>query len=245
MPRYKITIEYFGTNLGGWQKQAHSPSVQELIETSIYKFSNEEVTLHAAGRTDAGVHAFGQVAHFDLVKSPLAFTVMQAVNNYLRPYLIVITSCEVVHEDFHARFSAKKRHYLYRIGNRGSEIAIERGRIWNIYRPLDLEAMQKGAGYLIGNHDFTSFRATGCQSKSPIKTLDKLEINKVGDEIHFNLTAASFLHHMVRNIVGTLSLVGQGKWRPNDIKIALSKLKREAAGPTAPACGLYFVKVDY
>lgn len=245
MPRYKITIEYLGTDLAGWQRQPHALSAQELIETAINKFSNEEVTLHAAGRTDAGVHAIKQVAHFDLVKAPPAFAVMRGINHYLRPRLVAITACEVATEDFHARFSAKKRHYLYRISNREGEVVMDRGRVWHIYTPLNLEAMQEAAKYLVGNHDFTSFRATGCQSKSPVKTLDKLEITKVGDEIHFSLTATSFLHHMVRNIVGTLSLVGRGKWQPDDVKVALTGAKREAAGPTAPACGLYFVKVDY
>lgn len=245
MPRYKIVIEYLGTGLAGWQRQPHALSVQELIEEAIYKFSNENVTLHAAGRTDAGVHALGQVAHFDLLKEPTAFQVMRSINHYLRPHFVAIVSCEVASEDFHARFSAKKRHYLYRINNSRGEIAIDRGRVWHIYDPLNISAMQQAARYLVGLHNFTSFRATDCQAQSPLKTLDRLEITKAGDEVHFSLTAQSFLHHMVRNIVGTLALVGRGKWRPEDIEIALAAAKREAAGPTAPSDGLYFVKVDY
>lgn len=245
MPRYKIVIEYLGTGLAGWQRQPHALSVQELIEEAIYKFSNENVTLHAAGRTDAGVHALGQVAHFDLLKEPTAFQVMRSINHYLRPHFVAIVSCEVASEDFHARFSAKKRHYLYRINNSRGEIAIDRGRVWHIYDPLNISAMQQAARYLVGLHNFTSFRATDCQAQSPLKTLDRLEIIKAGDEVHFSLTAQSFLHHMVRNIVGTLALVGRGKWRPEDIEIALAAAKREAAGPTAPSDGLYFVKVDY
>lgn len=245
MPRYKIVIEYLGTGLAGWQRQPHALSVQELIEEAIYKFSNENVTLHAAGRTDAGVHALGQVAHFDLLKEPTAFQVMRSINHYLRPHFVAIVSCEVASEDFHARFSAKKRHYLYRINNTRGEIAIDRGRVWHIYDPLNISAMQQAARYLVGLHNFTSFRATDCQAQSPLKTLDRLEITKAGDEVHFSLTAQSFLHHMVRNIVGTLALVGRGKWRPEDIEIALAAAKREAAGPTAPSDGLYFVKVDY
>lgn len=245
MPRYKITIEYLGTGLAGWQRQPHALSVQELIETAISKFSNEVVALHAAGRTDAGVHALGQVAHFDLSKEPAVFAVMRGINHFLRPHFVAVTACEVANEDFHARFSAKKRHYLYRINNRHGEVAIDRGRAWHIYTPLNLEAMQEAAKYLVGNHDFTSFRATDCQAKSPIKTLDIVAVSRVGEEIHFILTATSFLHHMVRNIVGTLSLVGQGKWQPEEVELALMAAKREAAGPTAPAYGLYFVKVDY
>lgn len=245
MPRYKIIIEYLGKGLVGWQRQPCSPTVQALIEEAIYKFSNESVTLHAAGRTDAGVHALGQVAHFDLTKELAEFKVTRGISHFLRPHHIAIVSCERVSEDFHARFSAKKRHYLYRINNRDGAVAIDRDRVWHIFTPLNLSLMQEAAMHLIGQHNFTSFRAAECQAESPIKTLDSLEISKRGDEIHFNLTATSFLHHMVRNIVGTLVLVGKGKWQPDDVKKALNALKREAAGPTAPSSGLYFVKVDY
>lgn len=217
MPRYKITIEYLGTGLAGWQKQLNYPSIQGLLEAAINKFSNEEVNVHAAGRTDAGVHALGQVAHFDLIKSPALFSLMQGINFFLRPNLVAITSCELVSEDFHARFSAKKRHYLYQISNRPGKVVINHERVWWIDAPLNLSAMKIAAQHLIGHHDFSSFRASSCQSQSPVKTLDKIEIKRAGDEIYFRFSATSFLHHMIRNIVGTLVLVGQSKWQPDDV----------------------------
>jgi len=245
MPRYKITIEYLGTDLSGWQRQANAMSVQELIEEAIYSFSSERTTTHAAGRTDAGVHALAQIVHFDLEKEHEPYTVMRAINHFLQPHIIAIIDCETVTDDFHARFSAKARHYLYRINNRRGKVAIDQDRVWWIHDKLDVSAMQQAANYLIGQHDFSSFRASECQAKSPVKTLTSLNIVRRGEEIHFSVSAPSFLHHMVRNIVGTLVMVGQGKWRPEDVLHALKEKKREAAGPTAPAYGLYFVKVDY
>jgi tRNA pseudouridine38-40 synthase len=243
--RFKVTIEYFGTGFIGWQRQNHGLSVQQVIEQAIYKFSGEKVVVFASGRTDTGVHAIGQVAHFDLPKYYKSFQIMEAINHFVRPYLIGVVSCEEVGEDFHARFSAKARHYLYVIVNRPAKVVIDSGRVWWIKKPLNLEAMREGASYLIGNHDFSSFRTTSCQAKSPIKTLSKIEITQEKDRINFYLSAPSFLHHMVRNIVGSLVLVGLNKWKPENIKIALDSKRREAAGITAPADGLYFLKVDY
>lgn len=243
--RYKITVEYLGTGLTGWQRQSNVISVQQIIEEAIYQFSGEKIIVFAAGRTDAGVHAVGQVAHFDLTRYHDPYRVMQAINHFIRPHPVGITSCLSVGSDFNARFSAKARHYLYRIINRASKVVIDADRAWWIRLPLDLTAMQQGAGYLIGNHDFTSFRSSQCQAKSPIKTLSQLDLTKENEEIHFRLSAPSFLHHMVRNIVGTLVLVGLGKEQPESIKTALESKNRKAAGITAPACGLYFTKVDY
>ncbi|MBP7189932.1 MAG: tRNA pseudouridine(38-40) synthase TruA [Rickettsiaceae bacterium] len=244
MPRYKATIEYLGTGLSGFQTQANAPSVQEFIESSIEKFSHEKVTIYAAGRTDAGVHAYGQVIHFDLEKHIEPHIALRALNHFLKPNISVI-SCEIAEEDFHARFSAKKRHYLYRILNRESDSAIDQNRIWHVKHPLDVSAMIKASEYLIGMHDFTSFRCSACQAKSPVKTISKIDISKVEDEVHFRISAPSFLHNMVRNIVGTLVMVGTSKWKIEDVKTALEAKDRRAAGPTAPAHGLYFMKVDY
>ncbi len=243
--RYKITIEYLGTNLAGWQRQANALSIQEILEEAIFKFSGEKVTLYAAGRTDAGVHALAQVAHFDLLKFHAPYTVMQAINHFTKHHPVGVVACEQVSEDFHARFSARARHYRYRVINRSGKVVLDLDRAWWIRPTLNVKQMQEGAKYLLGNHDFTSFRATHCQAKSPIKTLSQLDIERVGAEINFYLSAPSFLHHMVRNIVGTLTLVGLGKWQANDVKLALEAKKREAAGITAPAGGLYFTKVDY
>ncbi len=245
MPRYKITIEYLGTGLHGFQRQANGMSVQELIETAIYNFSKESPVLYGAGRTDAGVHATGLVAHFDLERTYQPADVARSINHFLRPHIVAIRDCEIVSEDFHARFSAKARHYLYRINNRSGEIALDRERVWWIREQLDIKAMQEGAAYLIGKHDFTSFRASLCQAASPVKTVTSITITQEDEEIHFNVSAPSFLHHMIRNIVGTLTLVGHGKWKPSDVKLALEAKKREVAGPTAPAHGLYFIGVDY
>ena len=245
MPRYKITVEYLGTGLAGFQRQKDCLSVQELLETSISQFANEDPVIFAAGRTDSGVHALGQIAHFDLVKEHKAYVVTRAINHFLKPYQISVLNTEIVDENFHARFSAKSRHYLYRINNRSGAVAIDRDRVWWVNTALDVGAMREGVRHLLGKHDFTSFRATACQSASPIKTLNQLEIVEVGEEIHFILSAPSFLHHMVRNIVGTLVLVGRGEWGPEEVRVALEAKDRSVAGPTAPAWGLYFTKVDY
>ena len=243
--RYKILLEYLGTGLVGWQRQDDGISVQAALEDAILKFSGENVQVYAAGRTDAGVHALGQVCHFDLAKAWEPYVIISAVNHFLKLRHIVVLSCDEVTNDFHARFSAKMRHYVYRINNRTVNVAVDRNRVWWVNAPLDVDLMREAAQYLIGEQDFTSFRASACQAKSPIKTLKKLEIERHEDEILLYFSAQSFLHHMVRNIVGTLVLVGCGKWKPHDVKTALDMRKRSAAGMTASAHGLYFLRVDY
>lgn len=245
MVRYKIIVEYDGTSFVGWQKQQMGLSVQQVIEEAIEKFSKERVTVHAAGRTDAGVHALGQVAHFDLTKRYSTKEVRGAINHFLKPHKVMILNCEEVSEEFHARFSAVKRYYRYEVFNREMISVFADKRSWHIREKLDLDKMQKGANYLIGEHDFTSFRTVHCQAKSPIKTLDEILIIKEKDKVVFLLKAKSFLHHMVRNIVGTLAKVGMSKLQPEDVLKILESKDRKQAGQTAPASGLYFVKVDY
>ncbi len=245
MPRYKVIIEYDGTKLSGWQRQKNSHSVQQFIEEAIEKFSREIVVVHAAGRTDAGVHAIGQVAHFDLKKRYSTKEVQSAINYFLKPNKIIIISCEEVDEIFHSRFSALKRYYRYEILNRKSSSVFDQDRAWHIRETLDIQSMQLAANHLIGKHDFTSFRAAQCQARSPIKTIDEIKIFKQEEKVIFVIKAKSFLHHMVRNIVGSLVLVGMGKWRIEDMLKALEAKDRREAGPTAPACGLFFVRVDY
>ncbi|WP_341792296.1 tRNA pseudouridine(38-40) synthase TruA [Rickettsia endosymbiont of Gonocerus acuteangulatus] len=245
MYRYKITIEYLGTNLAGWQRQSGVISVQQILEEAIYKFSGEQVTLFASGRTDAGVHAIGQVAHLDLSKYFEPYKIIRAINYFVRPYKVGIVNCELAPNDFHARFSATARHYIYRILNRPYPSVIDYDRVWWISVPLDVSAMQKSGNYLLGKHNFTSFRASSCQSKSPIKTLTKLDIIKENEEIKLYFSAPSFLHHMVRNIVGSLVLVGKNIWQAEQMQQVLEAKDRKAAGPTSPACGLYFIKADY
>jgi len=243
--RYKLTIEYDGTPFVGWQRQTEGPSVQEAIETAVFKFSGERVTLHAAGRTDAGVHALAQVAHLDLEKIAPPFRIMEAVNFHLKPNPVAILDCAPVPAEFHARFSAVERRYRYRIVNRRAPLTLDRGRAWRLSHPLDAGAMHQAAQVLVGNHDFTSFRATDCQAESPVKTLDELSVSRYGEEIEVTARARSFLHHQVRNIVGTLKLVGDGKWTPRDVEKALAARDRAEAGETAPADGLYLVAVKY
>jgi tRNA pseudouridine38-40 synthase len=245
MTRYKITIEYLGTNLCGWQRQKDGISAQGLLEDAINKFSNERVTVFGAGRTDAGVHATGQVAHFELTKNYPEFTVTRAINHFLKPYLIAVQACAIVDSDFHARFSATMRHYTYRIINREGKTAIDIDRVWHVREPLSIEAMKEASTYLIGTHDFTSFRTIHCQAKSPIKTIEKISLEKAGGEIKIHFSAPSFLHHMVRNIVGTLVYVGLNKITAQDVQKILDAKNRSCAPPTSPACGLYFTKVDY
>ena len=245
MPRYKCTIEYDGTNFHGWQRQDNVPSVQEEIEKAIFAFCGERVKLCTAGRTDAGVHATGQAAHFDLEKEQDPFKIISAVNHHLANNQISILSVDEVSDEFHARFSAKKRYYVYRIINRRARLTIERDRAWHVVPNLDETAMQEAANFLTGKHDFTSFRDSECQSKNPVKTLDEIRVERDGDEIKIYISALSFLHHMVRNITGTLKMVGTGKWQPEYIKEILEAKNRCTAGPTAPACGLYLTRVDY
>ena len=245
MTRYKLTIEYDGGPFVGWQRQDNGPSVQEALEKAVAAFCGETVTSFAAGRTDAGVHALGQVAHFDLAKETTADTVRDALNFHLKPAPIAVLKAEAVGEDFHARFSAKARLYRYRIANRRPPLALDRGRAWLVWGELDAASMQEAAQVLVGHHDFTSFRATLCQAKSPLKTLDLLEVRREGEEILVNARAQSFLHHQVRNMVGTLKLVGEGKWTKADVAAALAARNRAAGGPTAPPEGLYLTEVWY
>jgi tRNA pseudouridine38-40 synthase len=245
MPRYRITLEYDGTPFVGWQVQAGGLSVQGVVTSAIEAFCGEQVTLQGAGRTDAGVHALGQVAHFDLAGAPDADTVRDALNAHLRPHPIAVLRAELVAEDFDARFSARRRHYLYRIVNRRADLALDRGRAWRIARPLDAKAMHAAAQRLTGRHDFTTFRAAECQAKSPVKTLDRLDVERAGDLVEIRVSARSFLHHQVRSMVGSLAWVGEGKWSVDDLAAALAARDRAACGQVAPAEGLYLVGVDY
>ena len=245
MPRYRLTIEYDGGPFVGWQRQAEGASVQGALEVAIEKLSGEQVTVTGAGRTDAGVHALGQVAHFDLEKSFEAGKVRDALNHYLRPDPVVVLDAEAVDSEFHARFSAKSRHYLFCILNRRSPPALEDGRVWHVSHRLDADAMQAAAQFLVGRHDFTTFRAAECQAQSPVKTLDRLDVSRRADEIHIEASARSFLHHQIRSFAGSLKLVGEGKWRPADLKAALEARDRSACGPVSPPDGLYLVRVDY
>jgi tRNA pseudouridine38-40 synthase len=245
MARWKLTIEYDGRPFMGWQHQAHGPSIQAEIEQAILKFSGETVRLHAAGRTDAGVHALGQVAHVDLDKETSGAVIREALNAHLRPHPIAILDAAPMAADFHARLSARQRRYLYRVLNRPARAALDIGRAWHVPYTLDIPAMRAGAACLLGRHDFSSFRATECQAKSPVKTLDRLDIVQDGTRLDFAVEARSFLHHQVRNMVGTLILVGRGKWQPEQVGEALEQRDRSAAGPTAPPDGLYLVGVGY
>jgi len=245
MPRFKLIIEYDGTGLVGWQRQANGLSVQQALEIAVSRFCGAEVTVHGAGRTDAGVHALAQCAHLDLPRDTAPETVRDALNHYLRPAAIAVRAAERAGPDFDARLSATGRVYRYRILNRRPPPALERGRVWHVARPLDLAAMQAGARHLVGHHDFSTFRDSLCQARSPIKTLDLLEVRQVGEEIHIEARARSFLHHQVRNMAGTLQLVGIGRWCPDDVATALAARDRRAGGPTAPAAGLYLVEIGY
>ncbi len=245
MPRYKIIIEYDGAPFAGWQYQDNAPSVQRTIMTALKAFTGEGPMVQGAGRTDAGVHALGQVAHFDLSSERAPDTVRDALNAHLRPHPVAVLSAERVADDFDARRSAVRRYYLYRIANRRPDLALERGRAWRVPRRLDDAAMHTAAQRLIGKHDFTTFRSTECQAKSPEKTLDRLDVSRAGDEVHVSATARSFLHNQVRSMVGSLALVGDGKWDADDLANALAARDRAACGPVAPPDGLYLVRVDY
>lgn len=254
MQRWKLTIEYKGTDYAGWQRQQDVPSVQQSIEEAITAFCQQDIRIHAAGRTDAGVHARGQVAHFDLDygdRTLTGFDLAKAINAHLRPEPVAIVKAEEVVDDFHARFAAKNKLYMYRVLCRRAFPTTEQGLVWHVKHDLDAEAMRAGAQHLLGHHDFTTFRDSQCQAKSPERTLDRLDIEKIayddcgGTEIRFYTEARSFLHHQVRNMVGTLALVGRGKWQPDDIKTALESCDRTKGGPTAPADGLYLMRVDY
>jgi tRNA pseudouridine38-40 synthase len=245
MPRYKLTIEYDGRPFVGWQVQDNGPSVQGVLIAAIAAFSGEEVSAQGAGRTDAGVHALAQVAHVDLAKDWGEDTVRDALNAHLRPHPIAVLQAERVAETFDARFSAIRRHYRYRIVNRRADLALERGRAWRIAKPLDSAAMHAAAQRLVGRHDFTTFRNAECQAKSPVKTLDRLDVARNADEIDVVTCARSFLHSQVRSMVGALALVGEGKWTADDVTVALEKRDRAACAPVAPPDGLYLMQVEY
>ena len=245
MPRYKITLEYDGSGFVGWQRQDNGPSIQQCLEEAAEQLCQQPVEVTGAGRTDSGVHALGQVAHLDLPRELPPGKLRDALNALVRPAPISVLSDERVGEDFHARFSATGRAYLYRILNRRPPPALESGRVWHHAAPLDAEVMHDAAQLLIGQHDFTSFRAKECQAASPVKTLDRLEVRQAGEEIHIIAEARSFLHHQVRNFVGSLAWVGVGRWTRAHLRDALLAKDRAAGGPTAPPEGLYLTRVDY
>jgi tRNA pseudouridine38-40 synthase len=245
MPRYRLTLEYDGRPFLGWQRQAHGPSVQAAVEAAVLAFAGEVVTVVGAGRTDAGVHALAQVAHLDLAREVPPERLMMALNYHLRPAPVAVLEARRVEASFHARFSATARAYLYRILNRRAPPALERGRVWHVPVPLDPERMHAAGQALIGRHDFTSFRAGECQARSPVKTLDLLWVRPTGELIEVRAAARSFLHHQVRSIVGTLKLVGEGKAPIDHARAVLAARDRTAAGPTAPAEGLFLERVGY
>ncbi len=245
MPRYKLLIEYDGTPFVGWQIQPGALTVQGQLTGAIEAFAGEIVHVQGAGRTDAGVHARGQVAHVDLAKDWDTDTVRDALNAHLRPDPIAVLAAEKVPDSFNARTSAVQRHYLYRIGNRRADLTLEVNRAWRVPRPLDVPAMHAAAQRLIGKHDFTTFRAAECQAKSPVKTLDRLDVERRGDEVLIHASARSFLHHQVRSMVGSLAMVGDGKWSAGDLAAALAARDRTRCGQVAPPDGLYLMRVDY
>jgi tRNA pseudouridine38-40 synthase len=245
MPRYRLLIEYDGTPFNGWQRQETGLSVQGVLETAAAALAGGPVVLYGAGRTDTGVHASGQVGHLDLPRVWSPDTVRDAINYHVKPHPVTVLAAEAVDEDFHARFSAVGRNYLYRILDRRAPPALDRHRVWWVPRPLDVRAMAAAAEHLLGHHDFTSFRASACQSRSPMKTLDRLDVRREGAEIRVVAEARSFLHHQVRNMVGTLKLVGEGRWDADAVARALAARDRRAAGPTAPASGLVLTAVRY
>lgn len=248
MTRWKLTIEYDGVAFSGWQRQPHALSVQQVIEDAVFAFTGERTTVHVAGRTDAGVHAVAQVAHVDITKPFPAKTIRDATNVHMRPHPVAIVTAEAVGDDFHARFSAQKRHYRYVILNRRAPSALWQGRAWHVPVPLDVQAMHKAAQHLLGKHDFSTFRARDCQANSPIRTLDQLDVFSDptdGDRVIIQTSARSFLYHQVRNMVGTLAMVGHGQWGEDDLIAAFAACDRCRGGPTAPPEGLYFWAVGY
>jgi tRNA pseudouridine38-40 synthase len=245
MPRYKLTIEYDGRPFVGWQIQDNGPTVQGVLAVAVEAFCGEKVGVHGAGRTDAGVHALGQVGHVDLSKDWDTDTVRDALNAHLRPHPVAVLAAERVDDTFDARFSARKRHYLYRIVNRRADLTFERGLAWRISKLLDAAGMHAAAQRLVGRHDFTTFRHAECQAKSPVKTLDQLDVHRSKDDIHVVASARSFLHTQVRSMVGALAHVGEGKWTADDLSAALEKRDRAACAAVAPPDGLYLTGVDY
>lgn len=245
MPRYRLTIEYDGRGFVGWQRQNNGPSIQAALEAALAPLASAPPVVYGAGRTDAGVHALGQVAHVDLEPARPPEAVRDAANFHLKPAAIAVLATAAVDDEFHARFSATERRYRYRILNRRPPPTLDRGRVWHVAPALDIEAMASAADILIGRHDFTTFRAAECQAKSPVKTLDRLEVVRRADEIEVVAVARSFLHHQVRSLVGSLKRVGEGAWSRDDLAAALAARDRTACGPVAPADGLYLVSVDY
>ncbi len=245
MTRFALTIEFDGGPFMGLQRQDHGPSVQQSVEEAVFKVTGEEVRMHSAGRTDSGVHALGMVSHVDIAKDIDPFRLSEALNHHLKPDPIAVIDCEVKPDDWHARFSCIGRRYEYRIANRRAPLTIERGRAWHVPRPLDAEAMHEAAQHLVGCHDFTTFRSAHCQAKDPVKTLDRLDVTREGDHVIVRAAARSFLHHQVRSMVGTLSLVGLGQWGSNKVAMALAAKDRDYLGLNAPPEGLYFVEAIY
>jgi tRNA pseudouridine38-40 synthase len=243
--RWRLTIEYDGGPFMGWQRQEHGPSVQQTLEEALERMTGERAAFTAAGRTDAGVHALAMPTHVDVAKPLTPHRLREGLNALVRPHPVSVHDVEQVADDWHARFSCVGRRYLYRILNRRAPPALDRGRVWHIPVPLDAEAMQEGAAMLVGRHDFTTFRSAQCQSDSPVKTLDRLEVRREGAEIHVEAAARSFLHHQVRSMVGCLAMVGRGQWRPEDMRKALEARDRAALGLNAPPHGLYFVEATY
>lgn len=245
MTRFALTLEFDGTPFFGLQRQAHGPSVQQSVEEAVARVTGERVTLHAAGRTDAGVHALAMRVHVDVEKSIAPFRLMEALNYHLKPDPVAVLACEVVPDDWHARFSCIGREYLYRIANRRAPLTLDVNRAWQVAQPLDAGAMHRAAQALVGKHDFTTFRSVQCQAQSPVKTLDRLEVERVGEEVHIHAAARSFLHHQVRSMVGCLALVGMGRWREEQVAVALTARDRQALGFNAPPEGLYFTLALY
>ncbi|WP_374472478.1 tRNA pseudouridine(38-40) synthase TruA [Phenylobacterium sp.] len=245
MPRYRLTIEYDGRPYHGFQAQERLPSVQGALEAAVKAFSGETLRLQAAGRTDTGVHATGQVVHIDLARDWPAETVRNALNAYLVEERVSVLDAQVAEGDWHARFSARERRYLYRILNRVGPPALDKGRVWHVKKPLDADAMHDAAQVLVGHHDFTTFRDLGCQAKSPMKTLDLARVSRVGEEVHLEFASRSFLHRQVRSMTGSLAQVGLGRWTRDDLEAALEARDRKACGPVAPSDGLYLTAVGY
>ena len=245
MTRWRLTIEYDGGPFMGWQRQDHGPSVQQSLEEAIHRMTGELAAVHAAGRTDAGVHALAMSAHVDIAKNLTEHRLREGLNALVRPQPVSVLSAQKVADGWHARFSCIERHYLYRILNRRAPPALDAGRVWHVAVPLDVEAMSEAAAMLVGRHDFTTFRSVHCQSDSPVKTLDRFDVRREGEEIHVEASARSFLHHQVRSMVGCLALVGRGQWSPEDMRKALEARDRAALGLNAPPHGLYFVGASY
>jgi tRNA pseudouridine38-40 synthase len=245
MTRFAFTVEFDGRPFMGWQRQSHGPTVQQAIEDAIARVTGEAAIVHAAGRTDAGVHGLAMRAHADIAKPITPFRLMEAVNALARPNPVAILDCVIVPDDWHARFTCTGRAYVYRIVNRRAPLTHEAGLAWRVIQPLDANAMHRAAQHLIGLHDFTTFRSAHCQSASPVKTLDRLDVERDGDRISIHAQARSFLHHQVRSMVGCLGLVGMGRWSPQDMADALVAADRSRLGLNAPPDGLYFVRADY